>query len=62
MVIKFARHLTRPRLSLFDVLATFVFVALMLNFRWWDALWSLLGSSILNVALKRIAAWKGGDE
>lgn len=60
-MVKLAGLLTRPILSPLDFVATITLGALIVTMRWYDAVWWLVCSSIVNVALKRVADRKGGD-
>lgn len=59
-MVKLAKALTRPILSPLDLVETIALVSLILTLRWCDTVRWLLGSAIVNVALKRVVAWKGG--
>lgn len=60
-MVKLAGLLTRPILSPLDCVATIILVALIVTMRWHDAVWWLVGSAIVNVALKRVTTRKGDN-
>lgn len=60
-MVRLVAFLTRPVLSPLDFVATIILASLIVTMRWYDAVWWLVGSAIVNVALKRVAARKGGN-